>query len=123
MHPPVEQAEIGAFLALSPRQQFEDLRELRMSAAHLGGGSLSAFSAIYISIVVGALPLIGSAWPNGSGWFGVPLALAAVILGGGFAVAIALVRHQHEMARAATRLAFYEDELNRLRTSEARPAE
>lgn len=111
-HPPVEQAEIEAFLGLSPAQQFEDLRELRMSAAHLGGGSLSAFSAIYISIVVGALPLISSAWPDGFGSPAVPFALGAFILGGGFTVALAFVRYQQEMARAATRLAFYEDALN-----------
>ncbi|MBT2534500.1 hypothetical protein J7E83_20690 [Arthrobacter sp. ISL-48] len=69
--PEVTRQEIETFLALDEEKQFEDLRSLRTRAAHLSGGSLGAFTALY------------------------PIAYSYVF-------------DQHGMARAATRLAFYE---------------
>ena len=106
----MEQAEIKHFLVLSQAQQFEVLRKLRTDAAHLGGASLSAFTAVYISVVLVAFPLLASPivelWPGpGSTGLGLFILLAGMVL------AISLVRHQHDLARSATRLAFFEDAL------------
>jgi len=48
-------------VSLSEEQKFEDLRLLRTRAAHLSGGSMAAFTALYVSIIFFAVPLILSA--------------------------------------------------------------
>lgn len=55
--PIVERSDFDLFLSLSRTQQFEDLRELRTRTAHLGRGTLAAFTALYASIVLAVLPI------------------------------------------------------------------
>ncbi|MHC6231977.1 hypothetical protein ACX5I6_20810 [Arthrobacter sp. MMS24-T111] len=109
--PEVTREDIDIFLALDENKQFEDLRELRTRAAHLGGGSLGAYTALYVSVTLAALPLLVQGTASWVGPFTSALAIALVVLVAGFWIAYSFVHAQHEMARAATRLAFYEEAL------------
>lgn len=110
--PEVTRQEINRFLGLSDDEQFEDLRLLRTRAAHLSGGSLSAFTALYISIIFFAVPLINASLPSDALWFPPTLIPAVFALALGLGIAYGFIHEQHNMARAAARLAFYEDVLS-----------
>lgn len=113
--PAVEQAEIALFLGQDERQQFEDLRDLRTKAAHLGGGSLAAFTALYVSLIIVVLPILTATILDDTGPYAAeaPYITAAVIGGSGLWIAIAFLREQHNMARASARLTFYTEALQR----------
>lgn len=109
--PEVTRQEIATFLALNEDKQFEDLRSLRTRAAHLSGGSLGAFTAVYVGALLVAVPLLGQ---STAGWavnFASPLSIALIVLLSGCSIGYSYARDQHDMARAATRLAFYEQAL------------
>lgn len=116
---PVEQVEIDHFLILDSTRQFDVLRQLRTDAAHLSGGSMSAFTAAYISVVLVAIPLMASSivnsWPVGGS-----IGLGAFILIAGLVLARSSVLYQRDLARSATRLAFFEEALSRASRSGAR---
>lgn len=111
--PAVEQPEIALFLSQDERQQFEDLRELRTKAAHLGGGSLAAFTAVYVSLIIVVLPILTTTILDNAGPYAAaaPYLTAVVIGGAGLWIAIAFLHEQHDMARAAARLSFYTEAL------------
>jgi len=109
--PEVTRQDIAAFLALDENKQFEDLRTLRTRAAHLSGGSLGAYTALYVGVILVALPLLGPATASWVGPFASSLCIALIILLAGCWIAYSFIQDQHDMARAATRLAFYEEAL------------
>lgn len=113
--PEVTPQEVRRFLTLNDEQQFEDLLLLRTRAAHFGAGSLAAFTALYISVILFAVPLIIESLPGET--LGIPPALIPTVgtLAAGIWIAFAFVQEQHNMARAAARLAFYEEALDRNR--------
>jgi hypothetical protein len=108
---PVELEEINRFLDLSPAQRFEVLRQLRTDVAHLGGGSLSAFIAVYISVVLVAIPLLASSiiedFPVGGS-----IGIGLFILVAGLVVTRSFILHQRDLARSSARLTFFEDALS-----------
>lgn len=109
--PEVTRQEIATFLALNEDKQFEDLRSLRTRAAHLSGGSLGAFTAVYVGALLVAFPLLAH---STAGWavnFASPLSIALIVLLSGSAIGYSYALDQHDMARAAARLAFYEQAL------------
>ncbi|WP_156037199.1 hypothetical protein [Arthrobacter sp. UNC362MFTsu5.1] len=109
--PEVTRQEIATFVALDEEKQFQDLRSLRTRAAHLSGGSLGAFTALYVGVILVAFPLLGQATASWAGPFASPLSIALLVLFTGCSIAYSYVYDQHDMARAATRLAFYEQAL------------
>lgn len=111
--PQVTREEVATFLALSADKQFEDLRSLRIRAAHLNGGSLGAFAALYVGVILVAFPLLGQATAPYVGLLAPPMSLTVglVILVGGCWIAYSYIHEQRDMAHAATRLAFYEEAL------------
>lgn len=113
--PVVERSDVDLFLSLSETQQFEDLRDLRTRAAHLGGGSLAAFTALYVSIVLAVLPLFLGSIIDESGPFAsaAPYITGAAVLILGLWIAYSFVLEQRDMARASARLAFYDEALQR----------
>ncbi|MET4622826.1 hypothetical protein ABIE18_004305 [Arthrobacter sp. 2762] len=111
--PEVTRAEIATFLTLSEDKQFEDLRSLRNRTAHLSGGSLGAFTALYIGVILVAFPLIGQATAPWAGPLAPPLSIGLVVLVAGYWIAYSYVKEQRNMAHAATRLTFYEEALKK----------
>lgn len=109
--PEVTRQDITTFLALDENKQFEDLRTLRTRAAHLSGGSLSAYTALYVGVLLVAFPLLGQAIASWAGPLASTLCIALIVLIGGCWIAYAYLHDQHDMARAATRLTFYEEAL------------
>lgn len=111
----VQQSDLDLFFSLSKTQQFEDLRELRTRVAHLGGGSLAAFTALYLSIVLVVLPMLLGSIIDGSGPYGVaaPYITVAATLLLGMWIAYSFMLEQRDLARASARLAFYDDALRR----------
>lgn len=77
--PEVTRQDIAAFLALDENKQFEDLRTLRTRAAHLSGGSLGAYTALYVGVILVALPLLGPATASWVGPFASSLCIALII--------------------------------------------
>jgi 4-hydroxybenzoate polyprenyltransferase len=109
--PEVTRPDIAAFLALDENKQFEDMRNLRTRAAHLSGGSLGAYTALYVGVILVAFPLLGQATASWVGPFASSLSIALIVLLAGCWIAYSYIHDQHDMARAATRLAFYEEAL------------
>lgn len=75
--PEVTRQEVRRFLTLNDEQQFEDLLLLRTRAAHFGAGSLTAFTALYISIILFAVPLMIESLPGNE--LGIPPALIPTV--------------------------------------------
>jgi hypothetical protein len=111
--PVVERSDVSLFLSLDETKQFEDLRLLRTRTAHLGGGSLAAVTAIFVSIILAVPPiLMGDSGPqNESGAGGSAYLLAVAIVGIGVWLAFGFLLEQRDMARASARLTFYEEAL------------
>jgi hypothetical protein len=109
--PEVTRQEIATFIALDEDKQFEDLRGLRTRSAHLSGGSLGAYSALYVGVILVVFPLLGQALALWAGPFGSSLSIALTVFIAGSWISYSYVHDQHDMARAATRLAFYEEAL------------
>ncbi|MBG6181873.1 hypothetical protein [Arthrobacter sp. CAN_A1] len=108
--PPVELEEIDRFLDLDLVQRFEVLRQLRTNAAHLGGGSLGVFIAVYISVVLVAIPLLAASIIEDFPVAG-SMGLGLFVLVAGIVVTRSFILHQRDLARSSTRLAFFEEAL------------
>jgi general stress protein CsbA len=99
---------VAQFLDLSAQRRFEELVRLRISAAHLSGGSFGAFTGAYLAVILGVAALLTS------GPFGLSESLLISVFGvvtlvGGLLVAIQLAREQRKLALDAVLLQFCEE--------------
>lgn len=115
LDPHVQPSDVAAFLALDPKLQFEELRELRRDAAHLGGGSFSALVAVYVSAALVAYPLIVSGAYQLADVNIQPLIVGLGVAAIGLVLALNFALTQNNLARSAARLAFYEKALEERR--------
>lgn len=100
---------ITRFLDLSAQRRFEELVRLRMSAAHLSGGSFGAFTGAYLAVVLGAVALLTSGTFGTGESLPVSEVLGVVTLVGGLMVAFQLAREQRKLALDAVLLQFCEE--------------
>ena len=121
LDPHVQPADVTAFLELEPQFQFEELRELRRDAAHLGGGSFGALAAVFVSAALVAYPLIVSGLFQVGSASSQPLLLGIGVALVGAVVATNFALTQNNLSRSATRLAFYEEALEERRAVQKRP--
>lgn len=121
LDPHVQPADVAAFLELDPQLQFEELRELRRDAAHLGGGSFGALAAVFVSAALVAYPLIVSGLYQVGVSSSQPLILGIGVAVLGAVVATSFALTQNNLGRSAARLAFYEEALKERRAVQKRP--
>jgi hypothetical protein len=120
LDPHVQPADVTVFLELDPQLQFEELRELRRDAAHLGGGSFGALAAVFVSAALVAYPLIVSGLYQAGVASNQPLILGIGVAILGAVVATNFVLTQNNLARSAARLAFYEQAMEEQRAVQKR---
>lgn len=121
LDPHVQPADVTVFLELDPQLQFEELRELRRDAAHLGGGSFGALAALLVSATLVAYPLIVSGLYQAGAASSQPLILGVGVAILGAVAASNFVITQNNLARSAARLAFYEEAMEERRAVQKRP--
>lgn len=73
---------------------------------------MAAFTALYVSIIFFAVPLIYDLLPNATPLMPSGLVAAVFGLGAGLWIAWCFLREQQDLARAAARLTFYEEVMN-----------
>ncbi|WP_285251223.1 hypothetical protein [Pseudarthrobacter sp. fls2-241-R2A-168] len=118
----VKEDDIEAFLRLPKEQRFQVLRTLRHEASLLAGGGLGPMAGIYFAAVVASLPLLTALSLQGDKqWtMAVSVAVGKLMLISGLYLTFQVVLTQRRYARSATRLAFYEEALQKMPDSNSR---